>query len=102
METAVDALLRLGLQLRDSGCYAPAAKCLLAVCRSNALPATIATARLLLGQLLLDHTRELSQAKEHLTAAVRQRHVEAACRFLRCLVGGIPELCTVLVWSYRV
>ena len=76
MDAAVDALLRLALQLRDSGCYVPAAKCLLAVCRSNALPATMATARLLLGQLLLDHTRELSEAKEHLTAAVRQRRCE--------------------------
>jgi hypothetical protein len=69
---ATDALMRLALQFSDSGCYPQAAKCLLAVCGSNALPATTATARLLLGQLLLDHTHDIAQAKEHLTAAVRQ------------------------------
>lgn len=68
---AADALLKLGVEFTDRGCYPQAAKCFLAVCGSQALPATIATARLLLGQVLLDHTHDVAQAKEHLTAAVR-------------------------------
>ena len=70
MEAATDALLKLALQFSDRGCYPQAAQCLQAVAGSGALPATVATARLLLGQLLLDHTHDLGQAKEHLTAAV--------------------------------
>lgn len=68
---ATDALLKLAVQFQDRGCYPQAAHCLQAVVGSNALPATVATAHLLLGQLLLDHTHDLAQAREHLNAAVR-------------------------------
>lgn len=90
MEPA-EALLKLGLQFLDSGCYPQAAKCLLAVCNSNALPATLATARLLLGQLLLNHTHDIAQSKEHLTAAVSlaaQMHPPA-----RHLASQAPRPC---------
>ena len=77
---AVDALSVLVKSLLADQQYLQAIKCLEATCCSSAqMPAAAAKTRLQLARLLLDHTRNISEAAQHLQQAVSTPHCWYLC-----------------------
>jgi hypothetical protein len=60
----------LASRLAVDGHFLQAIKCYTAILGQSLLPADEATARLQLAQLLLEHTHNVSDAKQHLQKAV--------------------------------